>query len=335
MTDHHAGASPEAPPTAAGRRLDLKDFWSLVRRNSLGASVVAAALGGMIAVIALRGHAPIIQYEADSAIVAVAVAGQLETVWNLPAKTVAIPEIVDDAPDTRTLDLGPGALLLPEATRLTLIRLNGTPLRIRVDAHPEGVQPSLVEARLPYGLALPKGSVITLAGTVGDMTGECPHRLPPLALRGVGALEIGASLASDSSDPPEELAGLTEAEFLARNAQPLLEGGRVFIRGRTLAGTVYDADELALQAGDQLRVPERSGGVFILQVRPCAPLAIRGFVQSREVVLLRLGSDSSPARVSFWQAITRDPVLAFLVGLLGAFLATYWSFVNERAEKDG
>jgi hypothetical protein len=311
----------------------FRDFLAVVRRNSPGVFLASALVGIGIIVAAYRGRTPIIQYEADTAIVSIAIAGRLDSVWNLPAKTVAIPDVADDAPAPRTLDLGPGALLLPEGTRLTLIRMADAPLRIRIDGHRAGAEPGLVAAGLADDLALPQGSVITLSGSAGADASGCAHQLPPLALRGVGRLDIGASLASDSRDTPEDLAGLSDAEFLARNAQPLLDGGRVFVRGRTLVGTTFDADAHALQAGDQLRVPASAGGVFILQVRACAPLAVRGFVQSRGVELLRLGSDTSFARVSFWQSISRDPVLTFLVGLLGAFLATYWSFVNQRAEK--
>ncbi len=317
--------------------MGLRDFLLLVRRNSLGAFLVAALLLAVILFGALRGRAPLIQYEAETAILTVTAAGQLETVWNLPARTAAIPTIVDDAPATDMRDLGPGALVLPEGSRLTLIRMAGEPLRLRIDGHVEGGAPTVSAAGLDAELALPKGTVITVAGAAGDPAASCAHRLPPLALRGAGALAVGASLASDSRDSPEELAGVDEAEFLARNAQPLMAGGRVFVRGRTLLGTSYDADELTLQAGDQLRVPASAAGagsVFLAQVGGCAPLAVRGFVQSRDVELLRLGSDSSKAGVSFWQAITKDPLLTLLVGVLGAFLATYWSFVNERAEKE-
>lgn len=322
------------------RAMGLRDFLQLVLRNSLGAFLLAALLLTVILFGALRGRAPLIQYEAETAILTLTAAGQLETVWNLPARTVAIPTIVDDAPETDVRALGPGALVLPEGSRVTLIRMAGEPLRLRIDGHANGGAPTVTAAglngELDGQLALPKGAVVTVAGATGDPAASCAHRLPPLALRGVGALEVGASLASDTRDSAEELAGQSEAEFLARNTQPLMAGGRVFVRGRTLLGTSFDADELTLQAGDQLRVPAGAGGVaavFMLQVGGCAPLAVRGFVQSRDVELLRMGSDVSFARVSFWQAVTKDPLLTLLFGLLGAFLATYWSFVNERAEK--
>lgn len=340
MTEQANGA-PTGEPTLAtpARRLELKDFFTLVCYNSKSAFLIAFVLGALIIVGARWGRVPFIQYEAETEIVSLTVAGQLETVWNLPGKRVAIPTVVGDSPGPpREEEVGAGALVLPEGTRLTLIRLPGEPLRLRIDGHSPGVEPTVDSATFPAGLALPEGSVLTLAGREED-SALCRHQLPPFALRGVGAIEIGSSLANDSRVSPDELARLTEAEFLARNAQPLLASGRVFVRGRPLLpvfSRTYDADELALQAGDQLRVPTGAagtGGIFILQVTGCEPLAVRGFVQSRDVEILRLGSDSSPARVSFWQAVTRDPMLTFLIGLFGTFLATYWSFVNQRAGK--
>lgn len=307
--------TPAAPPIGTG---GIAPRW----RPFAGlATVVLIAAALLLLLFNAWRRPPIIEFEAETAIFTFDVTDGAEATWNLPAKTARFMTIVDDEPKDVAVEAGIGPLVLPPGTRMTVIRLPGEPLDIRIDAIDTKRPPFLIDAagRRP----LPEHTTIRVAGTANA---DCRSPLPQTAFRAVGAIEVGANLSEDAFDEADQLADIAEADFAARFVQPALQSGTVSVLGRTLLTDLpYPAEELALRRGDALRLPPPVGagdnaGTFLVETRGCGPLYIRGVQLTRDATLQRLGNTPNPVRPSLWQAITGDAIVSAIVATFAALL---------------
>lgn len=286
------------------------------------ATVVLIAAALLLLLFNAWGRPPIIEFEAETAIFTFDVTDGAEATWNLPAKTGRFTTIVDDEPQDTPIDAGIGPLVLPPGTRMTVIRLPGEPLDIRIDAIDAKRPPFLIDAA--GRKSLPVHTTIRVAGTANA---DCRSPLPQTAFRAVGAIEVGANLSEDAFDEADQLADIAEADFASRFVQPALQSGTVSVLGRTLLTDLpYPAEELALRRGDALRLPPPGGddddnaGTFLVETRGCGPLYVRGVQLTRDATLQRLGNTPNPIRPSLWQAITGDAIVSAIVATFAALL---------------
>ena len=322
-----AGAKiPRVPGDEAAKPRRAGSASALLRNRRFWASaLVLACVGIALAFLAatLRRE-PIVEFEADTAIATYTVTGGNEATWNLPAKTAKFMRVVGDEPVDEIRSLGVGPLVLPSRTKITVIRLAGEPLDIRIDSIDEKRPPFLIDARTGR-TELPVHANIRVAGTVSS-AGECRASLPQTAFRAAGVMEIGANISEDAYDEVDQLGGIAADDFASRFVQPALLWGTATILGRTLfTGEPYSADTLSLRRGDVLQLAPtgtipREAGSFLVETGACRPLYVRGVQLADHAAVQRLGSAPNPIKLSVWQMITGDTVVSVTVAILAALL---------------
>ncbi|WP_448140318.1 hypothetical protein [Sphingopyxis fribergensis] len=296
------------------------------RQRQLWASAILIISGLVLLffVAATLRREPIVEFEAETAIVTFAVTGGNEASWNLPAKTAKFMRIEGDEPVDEVRRLGVGPLVLPPNTKVTIIRLAGEPLDIRIDAIDSKRPPFLIDGETGRML-LPVHANIRVSGDVSG-SGECAAVLPQTAFRAAGAMEVGANISEDAFDEADQLSGLSEADFASRFVQPALLAGSATILGRTLlTGEPYPADTLVLRRGDvlQLAAPgtiPKEAGSFLVETAACGALYVRGVQLADHAAVQRLGSAPSPVKLSVWQMITGDTVVSVAVAIFAGLL---------------
>lgn len=312
----------EGPVTSS----EKANSYNSSRRQQLWASVilVLSSVALLVFVAATLRREPIVEFEAKTAIITYTVTGGNEATWNLPAKTARFMRIEGDEPVDEVRPLGVGPLVLPPNTKVTIIRLAGEPLDIRIDAIDRERPPFLIDAEAGRTI-LPVHASIRVSGAAPSL-GNCPAVLPQTAFRAAGAMEVGANISEDAFDEADQLSGISDGDFASRFVQPTLLDGSATILGRTLlTGEPYPADTLVFRRGDVLRLAApgtspKEAGSFLVETAACGALYVRGVQLADDAAVQRLGSAPSPIKLSVWQMITGDSVVSVAVAIFAALL---------------
>lgn len=320
------GKSPKETGDGVSKGETSNSRLSLLR-GSIGWVALLPIRGGLFVLVATaeKGRRePIIEFEANTAIISYSVTGSGDATWNLPTKTVKITKVYDDKPVDEVTSLGVGPFVMPRGTKITIIRLAGQPLNIRIDSIDKARRPFLIDAKVGR-TELPLNANIRMAGTISP-TGACKSSLPQSAFRAAGTMEVGANISEDAFDEADQLRSISEIDFESRFVQPSLLSGTVTILGRTVfTEEPYSADTLTLRRGDVLQLAangksSREAGSFFIEINGCETLFVRGVQIANNAAIRRLGSASSFVKLSIWQMITGDAVVSVVVAIFAGLL---------------